>query len=105
MKIRIEPGSICLARNQTLEIEQPLGFRIVCRSGSLWITQDGDQRDIIVESGDAFEFDRPGVAIVNAFKPATVSVEPVPRGHAPRHPALARALAVLSHRFAGVHAA
>lgn len=105
MKIRIEPGSICLARHQTLEIEQPLGFRIVCRSGSVWITQDGDPRDIIVGSGDTFDFDRPGVAIVNAFRPATVSVEPVPRVHAPHRSAFARAVVAVSQLFAGARPA
>src|SRR5215207_879876 len=32
--------------------------RIECLGGTLWITQDGDRRDIILGSGESFTFDR-----------------------------------------------
>ena len=34
---------------------------------SIWITQDGDLRDIVLEAGEAFDFDRGGDALLSAF--------------------------------------
>lgn len=75
MKIKLHPAQICLSGNQTLEIEEPGGCRLVCRSGSVWITQDGDYRDIILDEGDTLAFDQPGTVLVNAFRAAMISVE------------------------------
>jgi hypothetical protein len=36
-------------------------------SGAVWITQDGDLRDIVLQSGEAFDFDRAGDALLSAF--------------------------------------
>lgn len=43
------------------------GHRIECLSGSLWITQDGDHRDIVLAPGDSFSFDRVGDALISAL--------------------------------------
>ena len=44
-----------------------LGHRIECLSGSLWITQDGDSRDIVLAPGDSFSLDRAGDALISAL--------------------------------------
>ena len=36
-------------------------------AGSIWITQDGDLRDIVLGAGEAFDFDRRGDALLSAF--------------------------------------
>ena len=48
-------------------IALPLGQRVECLGGSLWITQDGDIRDVVVDAGQGFAFDRPGHALISAL--------------------------------------
>jgi hypothetical protein len=35
--------------------------------GSIWITRDGDPRDIVLEGGESFDFDGRGDALLSAF--------------------------------------
>jgi len=60
-------GSITLAKGRVRHVNAETGRRIECLSGSIWITQDGDLRDVVLEPGEAFEFDRRGDALVSAF--------------------------------------
>jgi DUF2917 family protein len=56
-----------LEKGRIRRVPAALGRRVECLSGSLWITQDGDQRDVVLSTGEAFEFDRPGNALVSAL--------------------------------------
>jgi hypothetical protein len=59
-----------LPRRATLTLADRGGDRIDCLCGRLWITQDGDPRDIVLDAGASFELDRPGLAIVSALADA-----------------------------------
>jgi hypothetical protein len=56
-----------LVKGRIRRIHGALGKRVECLDGSLWITQDGDRRDVLLAGGEAFEFDRPGDALVSAL--------------------------------------
>jgi hypothetical protein len=60
-------GARALVKGRIRHVHAPLGKRVECLSGSLWITQDGDQRDVLLGSGEAFEFDRRGEALMSAL--------------------------------------
>jgi hypothetical protein len=47
---------------------------VVCHSGSVWLTQDGDTRDVILRANDSFTFDRDRPALLQAFEPGTISI-------------------------------
>ena len=53
-------GARALAKSRVRRVPASRGRRVECLSGCLWITQDGDRRDVILNAGDAFEFDRDG---------------------------------------------
>jgi hypothetical protein len=59
-----------LARRKTVSLHVRKGQGIECRSGQLWITQDGDPRDMILEAERSFMFDRNGQALVSALEDA-----------------------------------
>ena len=53
------------ARSATCTPNAAGGVEVV--SGAIWITQDGDRRDIVLARGEAFDFDRDGDALLSAF--------------------------------------
>jgi len=59
-------GTRPLRRGGVARLQRARGQRVECVSGTLWITQDGDRRDVILAPGDAFDFDREG-ALVSAL--------------------------------------
>ncbi|BBO70125.1 hypothetical protein DSCA_40550 [Desulfosarcina alkanivorans] len=43
---------------------------LFCLRGSLWVTQECDIRDYVLEAGDAFLITLPGLVMVRAMRPA-----------------------------------
>ena len=60
-------ASRALAKGRIRHLPAHVGRSVECLSGSLWITQDGDRRDIVLSAGEAFDFDRRGDALLSAF--------------------------------------
>ncbi|HLX79034.1 MAG TPA: DUF2917 domain-containing protein [Burkholderiales bacterium] len=60
-------GSIPLRSNQPLRIENGYGRRISVLEGHVWVTQDGDPRDIVLGAGEDFVFDRRAMAVLSAL--------------------------------------
>jgi hypothetical protein len=56
-----------LVKGRIRRVRDAKGRRVECLSGSLWLTQDGDDRDVVLAPGESFGFDRPGAALVSAF--------------------------------------
>jgi hypothetical protein len=74
MNIELNQEGLCLKPKQVVRVRGGLGHSIVCDSGSVWVTQEGDPRDIILSAGDSFTLDREGVALVLAFEPGAISI-------------------------------
>ena len=60
-------ASRSLAKGHIRHLPAQVGRSVECLSGSLWITQDGDRRDIVLGPGEAFAFDRRTDALLSAF--------------------------------------
>ena len=45
---------------------------LFCLQGSVWITQECDIRDYVLEDGDAFMVTLPGLVLVRALTPARI---------------------------------
>ena len=56
-----------LAKGSIRRVHRPIGRRVECVSGSLWVTQDGDLRDIVLKAGESFAFDHKGDALISAL--------------------------------------
>jgi hypothetical protein len=70
-----------LRAREVLDIRDGQGLVVRCLAGALWITQDGDTDDVVVNAGQCFELDRRGLALVSApIAPATLVVERARRG-------------------------
>ena len=59
-----------LERGQSLPLQDARGSLVLCLSGSLWLTQEGDPRDVVLEAGDEALIDRDGLSLVYALSDA-----------------------------------
>jgi hypothetical protein len=74
MRLASSPQSAYLLRRQTFNLQARKGQRIECRSGQLWITQDGEPNDIILAPDESVTLDRPGHTLVSALEDASFVV-------------------------------
>jgi hypothetical protein len=82
MNIRLRIAPICLPKGQAALLDEARGAWVHCRSGSVWVTQEGDRRDVVLEPGESILIERDGTAVVSAVRDASVDVQPAP---APAH--------------------
>lgn len=50
------------------------GSTLTVRSGEVWITEQGNPRDVVLRAGQAFTVARRGLALVEAFGDASLSL-------------------------------
>jgi len=64
----LEVGALWQARgDQRLRV-------IICCRGAVWITQERDVADYVLQEGEIFIVTLPGMVLVQALKPASVTV-------------------------------
>lgn len=75
----LEPArnAIRLGQDEILRIDGGKGSTVRCEEGALWLTQDGDLRDLFLEAGQHYALDRAGPALISAYRgPVRLRVEP-----------------------------
>ena len=69
MRIDLERGTLLRVRNGA-------GRKLTAHAGEVWITEQGNPRDVVLRAGRSFTLARPGLAIIEAFSDASLSYEP-----------------------------
>jgi hypothetical protein len=59
-----------LPRHALHRLEGARGQLVSCLAGTLWITQQGDRRDLILEAGDDALIERDGLTLITALADA-----------------------------------
>ncbi len=49
---------------------------VACISGSVWITQEGDMQDYLLQEGEVFIITHRGLVIVRALEDSTIGLSP-----------------------------
>ena len=75
MYIAVACPTIKLAPMQILRIRDGAGLRIVCLSGALWLTQEGDPRDLFLEKAQQFTLDHPGLTLIQTLRNTEIQLE------------------------------
>jgi hypothetical protein len=65
MQIELKAGAVRLAPNQTLKLLDSAGSTVCAVEGSVWITEENQARDIVLQPGSCYQLRHPGLAIVN----------------------------------------
>lgn len=63
-----------LPQGRYLRLHRVDGRSIAVFKGTVWITQDGDPRDVFVGPGETFFVDRPGLVLIEALDDASLIV-------------------------------
>jgi len=75
MNIELAKGGVVrLARGQSLKVRDGAGTNICAQAGTLWITEENSATDVVLKPGNCFRLERPGLAIVQAFGDAAISL-------------------------------
>jgi hypothetical protein len=74
MQIEISCSNFTLAPEGLLTVQDGVGTRIVCRSGVLWVTQEGDVRDTIVGPFEVVTIQKPGRTVITALETSTLTL-------------------------------
>lgn len=67
MHIELKSGAVRLGPNQTLKVLDGAGSTLRALEGSVWITEENQPRDIVLEAGGAYQLRYPGTALVNSL--------------------------------------
>ena len=76
MQIGLRQANIALEARHTMALTDAAGADVEVLAGHVWVTTDGDLRDVFLESGEAHTIGRNGLTIINAVEPSVVHVQP-----------------------------
>lgn len=61
-------AAIAVRKNDVIRLGKARGQRIESVLGRLWVTIDGDARDIVLDPGEGFSIDRDDDVLVSAMR-------------------------------------
>ena len=67
MHIELKAGAVKLVPNQTLRVVDGAGSTVCAVEGAVWITEENDPHDIVLQTGHCYRLKNEGVAILNAL--------------------------------------
>jgi len=74
MNLVVHDSALLLERSQTVELIDAAGATARLDQGCVWITMDGDCRDIVLCAGDSWVVERNGRTLLHADSPATLRI-------------------------------
>ena len=67
MKLEMKQGAVKLGPNQTLKVLDAAGSTVCALEGAIWITEEHDAKDIVLERGACYRLRSRGLALINAL--------------------------------------
>jgi hypothetical protein len=66
--------TIQLTRGKAFPVRDAAGRTVYTHQGRVWITEENGSQDVVLEAGQYFRLARRGLAIVEAFSDASISI-------------------------------
>lgn len=79
MQNNLPQEEIHLFANRPLRLNKALGLCIVCTSGTIWITIEGESGDIFLRAGERYTLNSNCLALVEALDDGSIRLVPAPR--------------------------
>lgn len=67
-------GSVHLSDGQTLRVVDGAGTTVTCKEGTVWVTEENQPRDLVLEAGTRVRLKRAGLTLIQALTPAKLSI-------------------------------
>ena len=67
MKLELGKGAVKLGPNQTLKVLDGAGSTVCAVEGSVWITEENQPKDIVLQAGGCYQLRQRGTAILNSL--------------------------------------
>ena len=75
VKLELQSGGLKLDHGQILRVRDSAGSTVCALEGAVWITEDHQLKDIVLEEGQCYRLQNPGLAIVHALSgPASITL-------------------------------
>ncbi len=75
MRIELKnSGAVHLDDGQTIRVVDGAGTTVTCREGTVWVTEEDQPRDVVLEAGACVRLKRAGLTLIQALTPATLSI-------------------------------
>lgn len=74
LQLDLDDEPIRLAGRKLLRLVDAPGSTVRAIGGAVWITQEGDRRDIVLHDGESFVLERTGAALVWPLDDASVQI-------------------------------
>jgi hypothetical protein len=65
---------IQLVRGEAVPVRDAKGRTVRAHAGRVWITEENGTRDVVLEPGESFRLAHSGLAVVEAFSDASISI-------------------------------
>lgn len=77
-----------LPQGNLLRIDEGKGLLVSVTRGEVWLTEEGELRDIVLRGGDSFRLERDGRSLIYAFEPAELALSAPRSREYPEPPAV-----------------
>ena len=74
MELNVDDAVLELKAGQVITLDDAIGASVQARLGSVWITEEGDARDIVLGPGEQRVIKRAGRTLIQAMQTSWVAI-------------------------------
>ena len=75
MELNTRKPLLALELGQVVTLDGAAGHRICARTGTVWVTEEGNRKDFIVGPGEVLVLKGDGRTVLQALQPAWVAIQ------------------------------